>query len=49
MIKTYFIECILGEPITAVNSNENMIVFGSISGYYGVFDILSKKANYSNC
>ena len=42
-----FIECRLAEPITAVDVNNEYVAFGSISGYFGIFNIKSKTAKYS--
>ena len=39
MKKIYFIETRLGEPITALDLCQDKIVFGSISGYYGMLNI----------
>ena len=33
-----FIECRLGEPITALDVKEDYVLFGSISGYFGIFN-----------
>lgn len=35
----HFIETRLGEPITALDIHKNYLAFGSISGYYGLFDL----------
>ena len=48
MIKTHFIECILGEPLTAIDSLNNYIAFGSISGYYGMYDKNTRKSIFCN-
>lgn len=42
-----FIECRLAEPITAVDINHEYIAFGSISGYFGIFNLKGKTAKYS--
>ena len=44
----YFIETRLGEPITALDQVENIVAFGSISGFYGTLDIKTNKTKFSN-
>ena len=34
-----FIECRIGEPITALDVHKNMVLLGSISGYYAIYDM----------
>lgn len=43
-----FIESRLAEPITAVDVCGQIVLFGSISGYFGVFNIQTQKVAYSN-
>lgn len=43
-----FIECRLAEPITAIDVNSTYIAFGSISGYFGLFNLKGKTAKYSD-
>lgn len=42
MIVTHFIESILGEPLTAVDNVSDQIAIGSISGYYGLYNKITK-------
>lgn len=37
--KIIYIETRLGEPITALDIQNEYLVFGSISGYYGLLDL----------
>lgn len=41
-----FIPCRLGEPITAIDISEGNIAFGSIIGYYGVYNIDNDELHY---
>lgn len=43
----FFIETRIGEPLTAIDIAENIVVFGSISGYYGKLNTLDKKVDFS--
>ena len=43
-----FIESRLAEPITAIDVYGQYVLFGSISGYFGVFYADTQKVAYSN-
>lgn len=45
--KITFIECRIGEPITAIDQNKGLLAFGSISGYFGLFDCTSNTLKFS--
>ena len=42
-----FVPCRLGEPITAVELDHGSLFFGSISGYIGRYDFVSRTTSYS--
>lgn len=42
MTATHFIECILGEPLTALDNVQDQIALGSVSGYYGIYNKITK-------
>ena len=41
--KTVFIETRIGEPITALHQWNEKLAFGSMSGYYGVYNYKTNK------
>lgn len=47
MIFCKFIECRIGEPITALDIHKNFVLLGSISGYYAIYDIESNITVFS--
>jgi hypothetical protein len=47
MIFCKFIECRIGEPITALDIHKNFVLLGSISGYYAIYDIDSNITVFS--
>jgi uncharacterized protein YneF (UPF0154 family) len=36
----------IGEPITAIDVNYDLVCFGAISGYFGCFNIITKEVKY---
>lgn len=44
----FFVETRLGEPITALDQKDNILAFGSISGFYGILDIKKNTTKFSN-
>jgi hypothetical protein len=44
----FFIETRIGEPITALDQRNNIIAFGSISGFYGILDVESNITKFSS-
>ena len=42
-----FIECRVGEPITALDVHKNFVLLGSISGYYAIYDMDSNLTVFS--
>lgn len=42
-----FIECRIGEPITALDVHHNFVLLGSISGYYVIYDIENNLTVFS--
>jgi hypothetical protein len=47
MLFCKFIECRIGEPITALDIHKNYVLLGSISGYYAIYDIESNLTVFS--
>lgn len=47
MIEKY-IPSRVGEPITAVDMSENLVYFGSISGYIGYYHLKDKILKYED-
>ncbi len=46
-MKLNFIETRLGEPITSLDSFKEYIAFGSITGFFGIFNTENNKITYS--
>lgn len=42
-----FIECRIGEPITSLDVQNNHVLFGSISGYFGIYDVSNDVVCFS--
>ena len=42
-----FIECRIGEPITALDVYKNFVLLGSISGYFGVYNVADNIVCFS--
>jgi hypothetical protein len=42
-----FIECRIGEPITALDIHKNFLLLGSISGYYAIYNISANITIFS--
>jgi hypothetical protein len=36
----------IGEPITAIDINFDLIGFGAISGYFGCYNLINKEVKY---
>lgn len=43
-----FIPSRIGEPLTSFSINQDLIVFGSVSGYIGVYHVKTNKVTYDH-
>jgi hypothetical protein len=43
-----WIKARVGEPVSALDLGERLLVFGTISGYVGIFDLESTELHYLN-
>ena len=43
-----FIECRIGEPVTALDACKNYVLLGAISGYFAVYDIQANVIAFSD-